>query len=176
LKFIETIIPGVYIIELEPVTDQRGFFARTWCSSKFAEHGLCGTFVQNSISYNYKKGTLRGMHYQSYPHEEEKLISCNKGVIYDVAVDLRSDSITYRKWTATELSAENRKIIYIPKGVAHGFQTLSDDSEVFYSISQYYHPESAHGIRWDDPAFSIEWPYVDQRIISDQDKSYTFFR
>ncbi len=172
--FTPTSLPGAYIIEPELHEDERGAFARTFCQNEFKEHGLKDHFVQCNISYNKKKGTLRGMHYQAAPHQEAKLVRCTAGAIYDVIVDLRPESSTYRQWTAVELTAANRRALYVPEGFAHGFQTLCDDSEVFYQMSEFYHPESARGLRWDDPAVLIAWP-VGPRTISARDQGYTEF-
>ena len=147
MKFIETKLAGAYIIELDLIKDTRGFFARSWCQEEFAKHGLNPNLVQCNISFNHQKGTLRGMHYQIKPHEEAKLVRCTQGKIYDVIIDLRTNSTTYKQWFGVELSAANRKMLYIPEGFAHGFQTLEDHSEVFYQMSNFYHPESARGIR-----------------------------
>lgn len=171
--FHETKIKGVFIIEPERLEDERGFFARTFCQNEFTAYGLKSHFVQCSISFNNRRGTLRGMHYQAAPHEEAKLIRCTMGGVYDVALDLRPTSATFKQWVAVELTAENRHLMYLPEGVAHGFQTLSDNAEVFYQISEFHHPESARGVRWDDPAFRIEWPLPVQ-IISERDRSYPF--
>ena len=171
MKFIETPLKGAFIIEPEPVRDQRGFFSRTWCKHEFAEHELAFEIVQCSISYNVKKGTLRGMHYQSLPHEEAKLVSCIRGSIYDVIVDLRPDSSTYIKWFSLELNETNRRFIYIPKGFAHGFQSLEDNTEVFYQISEFYNPNSSKGILWNDASLQINWP-LSISEISDKDLSY----
>ncbi len=170
VKFKETKLKGAYIISLEPLTDERGFFARSFCQEEFEKHGLNLRIVQCDISYNKKKGTLRGMHYQEAPYEEAKLVSCVRGLMYDVIIDLRPNSPTHSQWFAEELSFENNKMIYIPKGFAHGFQTLEDDSVVYYQMSEFYHPECARGVRWDDPAFGIKWP-VKPKIISDKDKN-----
>jgi len=167
-------LAGACIIDIEPVPDERGFFARSWCREEFARHGLNPDLAQCSISFNKKHGTLRGMHYQAKPHEETKVVRCTRGAIYDVIVDLRPESSTFRKWIAVELSADNRRMLYIPAGLAHGFQSLTDDTEVFYQISTPYHPESACGVRWDDPAFGIEWPVM-ERVISDKDRQYPDF-
>lgn len=174
MKFSPTALAGACIIDIEPVPDERGFFARSWCREEFARHGLNPDLVQCSVSFNKKRGTLRGVHYQAKPHEETKVVRCTRGVIYDVIVDLRPESSTFRKWIAVELSADNRRMLYIPAGLAHGFQSLADDTEVFYQISTPYHPESARGVRWDDPAFGIEWP-VTERVISDKDRQYPDF-
>ncbi len=169
--FKETELPGVYIIELVPVEDERGFFGRTGCQREFEARGLNWNFVQCNISFNKKKGTLRGMHFQKAPYEEEKLIRCTKGSIYDVVVDMRQHSPTYNKWEAIELNDENRNMLYVPAGFAHGFQTLEDNTEVFYQMSEFYYPEYAAGLRWDDPSFGIKWP-IEQLIISPKDNSW----
>lgn len=162
---------GVYIIEMELFPDERGFFTRSFCKKEFANHGLVSEFVQCNVSNNKKKGTLRGMHYQESPFEETKLVRCTRGSIYDVVVDIRPQSSTYKEWISCELTEYNHKMLYIPAGYAHGFQTLTDDVDVFYQMSQYYHPNSARGIRWDDPAFSVKWP-MPAEIISQKDQSY----
>jgi dTDP-4-dehydrorhamnose 3,5-epimerase len=169
--FTETRLPGVFIVEPQRLEDERGFFARSWCPEEFEAHGLDPRLAQCSISFNKKKGTLRGMHYQVAPHAEAKLVRCTMGAIYDVALDLRRESPAFRQWISAELTAENRKMLYIPEGLAHGFQTLTDDAEVFYQISEAYHPESARGVRWDDPAFAIEWP-LPLTAISHRDSSH----
>jgi len=172
--FKETKLKGAYIIELEPLEDERGFFARSFCQKEFEEHGLNPRIAQCNISYNKKRGTLRGMHYQVAPYEEAKLVSCIRGAIYDVIIDLRADSTSYCKWFAVELSAENYKLLYIPEGFAHGFQTLEDNTVVFYQMSEFYYPECARGVRWDDPAFGIEWP-LQNPILADKDKTFNDF-
>lgn len=169
--FTETSIPGAYCIDLDPIRDSRGFFARTWCSKEFREQGLNPNLVQCNLSYNASRGTLRGMHYQRAPYEEAKLVSCMAGSIYDMLLDLRPDSPAFGRWQAFELSASNHRMLYIPEGVAHGFQTLQNDTRVFYQMSEIYHPEAACGIRWDDPCFGLEWP-ITEKIISEKDKSY----
>jgi dTDP-4-dehydrorhamnose 3,5-epimerase len=169
MKFTETRLKGAYIIEIEPLEDERGFFARSFCQKEFEEHGLNPRIAQCNISYNKKKGTLRGMHYQITPYQEAKLVCCTKGAIYDVIIDLRKDSPTLKQWIAVELTAENHRMLYIPEGFAHGFQTLKDNTEVFYQVSAFYHPESDKGVRWNDPAFRIVWP-DDIRVISDRDR------
>lgn len=166
--FTETRLLGAYIIELEPISDERGFFVRTWCAKEFKEHGLNANLVQCNLSYNAKRGTLRGMHYQIAPHEEAKIVTCIAGAVYDVIIDLRKESVTFLKWWAFELSADNRRMLYIPEGFAHGFQTLRDDTIVFYQMSEFYHPESARVIRWDDPFLAIQWP-VASTILSAKD-------
>jgi dTDP-4-dehydrorhamnose 3,5-epimerase len=170
--FQETKIKGAFLIEIEPVKDERGFFARSWCREEFKSRGLNSGLVQCSISFNRKKGTLRGMHYQTAPFEEAKVVRCTSGAIYDVIIDLRPWSPTYKQWLAVELSADNRKMLYIPEGFAHGFQTVADNTEVFYQMSEFYHPECARGIRWDDPVFGIRWPETEERIISPKDQNY----
>ena len=162
-------------MDIEPIADDRGFFARTFCKREFEARGLETNFVQCSISYNKKRGTLRGMHYQFSPYEETKIVSCIKGSIYDVVLDLRSDSDTFREWVAVELNDRNHSFLYIPKGCAHGFQTMEDDTEVYYQISEFYHPESARGVRWNDSAFGIEWP-IQVANVSARDQSYTYKR
>ena len=174
MRFSETDIPGVWIIDLERRADDRGFFARTWCPEELAGHGLVNNLAQCSISYNVRKGTLRGMHYQAAPDEEEKLVSVARGAIYDVALDLRPRSATFRRWIAVELSEENHRMLYIPAGCAHGFQTLRDETVVDYKISVPYAAERARGVRWDDPAFGIEWP-EGAPTLSERDRSYPDF-
>ncbi|HJT24348.1 MAG TPA: dTDP-4-dehydrorhamnose 3,5-epimerase [bacterium] len=171
MKFTETKIKGAFVIEPEKIEDERGFFARTWDRKEFGAQGLNPNLVQCSISLNKKKGTLRGMHYQAAPHGEAKVVRCTMGAIYDVILDLRPQSPTFKQWFAVELSAENRKELYIPEGVAHGFQTLADNAEVSYQISEFHHPESARGVRWDDPAFKIQWP-LPMSVISPKDSAY----
>jgi len=173
--FKETKLKGAYLIELERLEDERGFFARSFCQKEFEEHGLNPRIVQCNISFNKKKGTLRGMHYQVAPYEEAKLVSCINGAIYDVIIDLRPDSPTFKQWFTIELSTDNYKMLYIPEGFAHGFQTLEDNTVVFYQMSQFYHPEYARGVRWDDPAFGIKWALPNQ-IISKKDMNYPNFR
>lgn len=174
MKFIKTPLPGAFIIEMEPIEDERGFFARTWCMEEFKQKGLSTKISQCSISYNKKMGTLRGMHFQRFPHQEIKVVCCTRGLIYDVIIDLRPKSPTWKQWFAVELSSKNRKALYIPEGMAHGFQTLVDDVDVFYQISKEYYFESADGVRWNDPAFGIKWPIADV-IISSRDKCYRDF-
>jgi dTDP-4-dehydrorhamnose 3,5-epimerase len=156
--FRETALDGVWLIEPEPLADERGFFARTWCRREWQARGLNPALVQCNTSWTRARGTVRGMHYQLPPHQEAKLVRCTRGAIHDVALDLRPDSSTLRRWVAADLSAENRRMLYVPEGVAHGFQTLADDTEVFYQMSEFHHPESARGVRWDDPACAISWP------------------
>jgi dTDP-4-dehydrorhamnose 3,5-epimerase len=156
--FHKTKLAGAYLIELERHVDERGFFARSWCQREFAQRGLESALVQCNISYNQRRGTLRGMHYQVPPFAETKLIRCTRGAIYDVILDLRPDSATFLAWIGAELSATNGWMLYVPPGFAHGFVTLTDESELFYQMSDFYAPEYARGVRWDDPLFAIEWP------------------
>ena len=171
MKFSEIFLQGAFIIDIEPVADERGLFARTWCKKEFHQKGLPDEFVQCNISVNHKKGTLRGMHFQEAPYGEAKLVRCTKGAIFDVIIDLRPESDTFFKWCAVELNENNRKTLFIPKGFAHGFQTLTDHTEVFYQMSEFYRPEYAGGVRWNDPIFGIDWP-GDTRIISEKDQQY----
>ena len=171
MKVIETPLADLFVVEIEPLNDDRGFFARSFCVRDFQAHGLEPTIVQCNISFNEKAGTLRGLHFQGSPHEEAKLVRCTRGAIYDVAVDIRRNSRTYLKWYATELTSENRRMMFIPRGFGHGFQTLVDKSEVFYLMSEFYHPESARGLAWDDPMLRITWPIANP-IMSDKDRSY----
>ncbi len=175
MLFTETKLKGSYVIDIEQKKDERGFFARSFCEKEFAVHNLSLEIKQSNISYNRKKGTLRGMHYQAPPKEEIKLVSCARGAIYDVIIDLRLDSPTYCKWFGVELSSENFKLLYVPKGFAHGFQALCDDTVVLYQMSEFYHSDCARGFRWDDPAFSIKWPSNDW-IISEKDQKYPLFK
>ena len=171
MKFVATRIKGVFIIEPELVEDERGFFCRMWCRDEFLEQGLNHELVQCNVSFNQKKGTLRGMHYQASHHAEVKLIRCTMGAIYDVVIDLRPESETYMEWLAVELGADTRKMLFVPEGLAHGFQTLADNTEVFYQMSEYYSPDAARGVRWDDPKLKIAWP-VEVTAISAKDSSY----
>jgi dTDP-4-dehydrorhamnose 3,5-epimerase len=172
--FAETNLKGVYLIEPEQMGDDRGFFARTWCQKEFSEHGLNARLVQCNVSFNRRKGTLRGMHFQIPPFQEAKLVRCTRGAIYDVAIDLRRNSPTFKKYVAKILSFDNYKMMYIPEGFAHGFQTLTNETEVFYQMSEVYSRDHAKGVRWNDPSFGIEWP-DDDRIILDRDKNYPDF-
>jgi dTDP-4-dehydrorhamnose 3,5-epimerase len=172
--FTETDLAGVFAIDLERHWDERGYFARSWCQREFADQGLEVRLVQCNISYSARRGTLRGMHFQFPPHEEIKLVRCTRGRMYDVVVDLRPDSLSYGRWIAEELSPETGRMIFIPAGCAHGFQTLEDDTEVFYQMSEFYVQSAASGIRWDDPALGISWP-LEVTAISDRDLSYPPF-
>ncbi len=173
--FQELRLQGAFVIELEPHQDERGFFARSFCCAEFAKHGLATSVNQCGVSFNAKRGTLRGLHYQAEPRAEEKLVRCSRGAVYDVIVDLRPDSPTLRQWASVELSAENHRMLYVPRGFAHGFQTLVDQTELHYQISVAFQPEASRGLRWDDPALAIEWPDVSQRIISERDRNLPFF-
>lgn len=173
--FAETALAGAYVIEPEPQRDERGFFARTWCTRESVRAGLTPTFVQCSLSFNERRGTLRGMHYQTAPFEEVKLVRCTRGALYDVIIDLRPSSRTFRHHVAVELTAENRSALYVPAGFAHGFQTLEDGTEASYQISQFYAPEHSRGVRWDDPAFGIRWPLA-ERTMSARDTSFPDFK
>jgi dTDP-4-dehydrorhamnose 3,5-epimerase len=164
-------LPGVYMIALEPIEDERGFFARAVDEEAFAAKGLTARFVQCSVSFNHRKGTLRGLHYQAPPHLEAKLVRCTRGAVFDVAVDLRAGSKTFGRWWGIELSAENRRAAYLPEGVAHGFQTLTDESELFYQISTPYVAEASRGLAWDDPTLAIAWPDKAGAIASDRDRA-----
>lgn len=169
-------LPGAYLVDLATIADDRGFFARSFCAEEFAAAGLDPHIAQCSISHNRRRGTLRGLHYQASPFEEAKLVRCTAGSIFDVIVDLRRDSPTRGRWAAAELSAENRRALYIPRGFAHGFQALEDDCEVFYQISVPYHPESSRGIRWNDPEIGIIWPLPDEIVISSRDRQLPLLR
>jgi dTDP-4-dehydrorhamnose 3,5-epimerase len=170
MRFIETKLKGAFILEPEFMEDERGFFARTWCQREFEAHGLDPRLVQCNISFNRRRGTLRGMHYQVEPNAEAKLVRCTMGAIYDVILDLRPESATFKQWLAVELTAENRRMLFIPQGLAHGFQTLMDNTEVFYQMSEFYYPECARGVRYDDPDFAIEWA-LPVTIVSGKDKA-----
>ena len=171
MVFKETELKGVFIVEPEIIEDERGFFACSWSPVEFEKHGLNSRLVQCNISFNRKRGTLRGMHFQTKPHEEAKLVRCTRGAIYDVAVDLRPGSPSLYQWVGAELNADNHRMLYIPEGFAHGYQTLADDTEVFYQMSEYYHPESAGGLRWDDAVLRIEWP-LPVTVISGRDAKF----
>jgi dTDP-4-dehydrorhamnose 3,5-epimerase len=175
MRFVQTKLKEVYEVHMEPTTDHRGFFARSWCRREFENHGLNPKLVQCNVSFNPHQGTLRGMHYQDAPHKEAKVVRCTRGSVFDVAIDLRPDSATYKQWVGVELSAEKRNMLYVPEGFAHGFLTLEDDTEVFYQMSEFYEPDCGRGVRWDDPAFSIEWPSL-VRVISERDRTYPDLR
>jgi len=173
--FNETKLKGAFIIEPKKLKDKRGFFARAWDSEQIKEYGLNPKIIQSNISFNKKKGTLHGMHYQTVPYQEVKLIRCTQGRIFDVIIDLRNKSKTKHDWFGIELTAKNSKMLYMPKGFAHGYQALEDNTEVFYQISQAYKPKYERGIRWDDPLINIKWP-MNKKIISDKDKSWKFLQ
>ena len=170
MRFQETNLADVLLVEPERAQDDRGYFARTWCAKEAAEHGLQIAWVQSSVSFNRRKGTMRGLHYQLAPHVETKLVRCTRGAIFDVVVDLRSDSSSYCQWLGIEINAENGHQLYIPEGCAHGFLTLCDDTELCYEISDYYEPKCVAGVRWDDPAFGIAWP-APVEVIHPRDKN-----
>jgi dTDP-4-dehydrorhamnose 3,5-epimerase len=172
MRFEETPVPGAFVVELDRLSDERGWFARSFDRSEFERRGLEPAVVQCNVSYNERAGTLRGMHYQSAPHGEPKLVRATRGAIFDVIADVREDSPAYRAWFGVELSADNGRALYIPVGVAHGFQTLADATEVSYQMGHEYVADSAAGVRWDDPQLGIEWPPAERRIISERDLSY----
>jgi dTDP-4-dehydrorhamnose 3,5-epimerase len=174
MKFVPAPLDGAFVIELERLEDERGFFARTFCRREFEQHGLDPVVVQCNVSFNRRRGTLRGLHYQLAPHEEAKTVSCMQGALFDVIVDLRLRSASYGRWFSVELSAEARNALFIPAGFAHGFQTLTDDATVYYQMSEYYHPEAARGILWDDPTLAIPWP-VENPIVSTRDAAFPPF-
>jgi len=171
MQFVETPLAGAYIIELEKMTDERGFFARSWCAKEFAAHGLEAQLVQANISNNIKKGTLRGMHYQVEPYQESKLVRCTRGVLFDQIVDLRKDSATYLQSYGVELTPDNRRAFYVPPGFAHGFQAQVDDTDAFYQVSEYYTPNAERGLRYDDPSLALVWPTA-VTAVSDKDASW----
>jgi dTDP-4-dehydrorhamnose 3,5-epimerase len=173
--FAETELAGAFVVDLERREDDRGFFARAWCANEFTDHGLNPRLVQANLSFNDRKGTLRGMHFQREPAAEAKLIRCTRGSIFDAIVDLRSESPTFKHWIGVELTAENRTALYVPEGFAHGYQTLEPDTETFYLVSEYYTPDAEGGVRWDDPAFGIEWPDPANAFLSEKDASWPDF-
>ena len=172
MKFLPTPLSGAFLIDLEPFSDERGFFARSWCCRDFERMGLTHRLVQCNISFNGQRGTLRGMHFQAKPYEEAKLVRCTMGAMFDVIIDIRPESATFKKWFGIELSAQNRRMIYIPEGFAHGFQTLEDNTEVFYQMSEFFQPECARGIRWNDPQIGIAWPIKEGITISPKDRDF----
>lgn len=175
MSVIETKLAGVQIILPPRFEDERGFFAPSFSATEFAARGMASAFVQNNIAFSKLRGTLRGMHYQSAPYGQDKLVRCTQGAIFDVVVDLRPNSPTFKQWTGVELTAANRSMVYVPGDCGHGFQTLVDGTEVFYMVSQPYKPENARGVRWNDPAFRIEWPDVGDRILLHRDNAYPDF-
>ena len=170
--FTPTELDGAYVVDIEPREDERGFFARAWAREEFAGHGLSTEVVQANIAFNRRKGTLRGMHFQRDPHAEVKLVRCTRGAFYDVVVDLRASSPTHTRWIGVEITAENRRMLYVPEGFAHGYQTLADDTEAYYHVSAAYAPEAEGGVRWDDPAFGIEWPDPAPPVMSEKDRTW----
>ncbi len=175
MLFRETKLPGAFVIDLQKHEDERGFFARSWCRKEFEAHGLDARTVQCNVSFNKVKGTLRGMHYQVAPYAEAKLVRCTRGAIYDVIIDLRRESVTYKQHVSEVLSSNNYKALFVPEGFAHGFQTLEDNSEVFYQMSEFYSAEHQRGLSYNDPAFGINWP-TDVMVISDRDRNYEDFK
>ena len=171
----ETRLKGAYVVDLQRIGDKRGFFARAWCQEEFRGHTLNPRLVQANVAFSPRRGTLRGMHYQVAPHEEAKLVRCTMGAIWDVMIDLRPDSPTHTQWVSAELTAHNRRMLYVPAGFAHGYLTLSDDAEVFYQTSEFYVPAAARGVRYDDPVFGITWP-TEIQVISDADQSWPHYR
>jgi len=174
MRFIETELQGAYLLELERREDERGFFARAWCRRELEAQGLDTRVSQCNVSFNERQGTLRGMHYQRAPFAETKLIRCTRGAIFDVIIDLRRDSSTYRQWLGAELTADNDRMLYVPDGFAHGYVTLVDETETFYWVSEFYEPDSEGGVRWNDPAFEVQWP-VTPVVISDKDRDWPDF-
>jgi len=172
MRFIDTRVMGAYIVEPEARGDERGSFSRLWCLQEFADHGLNGAFVQCNSSVSPRRGTLRGLHYQMPPYQEAKLARCVRGSAFDVMIDLRRDSPTHLKWFGCELSAGNRRMLYVPEGCAHGYLTLEDHSELVYAVSAFYHPEAERGIRWNDPLFGIEWPNGGAQVVSPKDQTW----
>jgi dTDP-4-dehydrorhamnose 3,5-epimerase len=175
MKFTATGIQGVWLLEMERHYDDRGWFGRTWCAEEFRARGLEDVPVQCSSSFNLRRGTLRGMHYQAAPHEEAKVVRCSRGAAFDAALDLRVHSATFCQWVSVELTPDNGLALYVPKGCAHGFQTLEDNTEILYSITEKYYPEAGRGVRWDDRRFAIKWPLPDQAILSPRDAGYPDF-
>lgn len=169
--FTETKLKGAFIIDVKRIEDERGFFGRSYCQQEFATYGLNTNAVQHNVSYNKIKGTLRGMHMQSAPHEETKLVRCTRGAIYDVIIDMREGSETYKQWIGVMLTSDNYRMLYVPEGFAHGFITLEDNTDVTYQVTQFYTPGAERGFRWDDPSFNIDWP-IAPVVISEKDKAH----
>jgi dTDP-4-dehydrorhamnose 3,5-epimerase len=170
--FTQTELAGAFVIDLERREDDRGFFARAWCEHEFAKHGLSTRVVQCNIAFNHERWTVRGMHFQESSRAEVKLVRCTRGAVFDVIIDLRGESATFGRWLGLELTAENGRMLYVPAGFAHGYQTLADDTETYYQMSEFHDPSSERGVRWDDPAFGIEWPNARASSISDKDRSW----
>jgi dTDP-4-dehydrorhamnose 3,5-epimerase len=175
MKFHSTAIKNAYVVDLDTIHDERGFFARAWCAREFEAQGLTSRFVGINTQHNPRKGTLRGLHMQQAPYSEGKFVRCAKGAIFDVIVDLRRDSESYKRWLGVELTSENRKALYAPEGCAHGYLTLEDETEIYYLVSEFYTPGSERGIRWNDPAFNIGWPIKTGLLISDKDRNWSDF-
>lgn len=174
--FRETKLKGAFVIDPQRFEDERGFLARSFSAKEFEDHGLNPRIAECNISFSRKRYTVRGMHFQKPPHAQAKLVRCSKGAIYDVIIDLRPESPTFKQWIGEELTAENRRMLYVPEGFAHGFQTLEENTEVFYQISEFYTPQSEGGVRWNDPAFAIRWPASDGVTINDRDRNYPDFK
>jgi dTDP-4-dehydrorhamnose 3,5-epimerase len=172
--FTELELKGAYLVEVKKIEDERGFFGRAWCANEFVEHGLNKNFVQLNTSFSKKKGTIRGMHFQADPYQEVKFIRCTRGKIWDVIIDLRPNSPTFKKWVGNELTADNYRMVYVPENFAHGFITLEDNSEVYYPVTQFYTPGAERGLRWNDPAFNIKWP-VEVTVVSEKDSNHSDF-
>lgn len=175
MSFLPTLLPGAFVVELERLEDERGFFARSFCRDEFIALGLNPSISQCNVSFNAKRGTLRGLHFQVEPHAEAKLVRCTQGAVWDVIVDLRTDSPHFKRWFSIELSAESRRGLYIPEGFAHGFQTLTDDAELLYMMATPYHADSARGVRWNDPAIGIKWP-IASPTMSDRDRAFPLLK
>jgi len=175
MKFTETPIKGAYIIEVNRIGDDRGYFGRLWCQKEYEEHGLVANICQSNIGVSKSAGTLRGLHYQTAPHQEVKIVRCSRGAMFDVILDLRPDSPTFKQWFGLELTEDNASMLYVPEGCATGYQTLKDDTEIYYHATEFYHPESARGVRYDDPAFNIQWPGK-ITTISENDTSWPDFK
>ena len=173
--FKTTGIEGAFVIELEKIQDHRGYFARTFCQKEFQAHGLCTSLVQANTAFTQRKGTVRGMHYQAAPYAEAKLVRCNRGAAFDVMIDLRPGSKSYCRWFGVELAADNHRMLYVPEGFAHGYQTLQDDTELFYLVSQFYTPQAEQGVRWNDTCFKIAWPIVANALLSEKDRNWPDF-
>lgn len=173
--FQSTDIDGAWFVDVEPIEDERGFFARAWCQREFAQRGAAPSFVQANLASTRRRGTLRGLHFQAPPHWEAKFVRCVRGAAFVVAVDLRPESPSYLRWAGAELSADNRRGLYVPTGCAQGYQTLEDDTEMFYQMSQFYAPGMARGVRYDDPAFAIEWP-LEPSVMSDADRNWPVYQ
>jgi dTDP-4-dehydrorhamnose 3,5-epimerase len=174
MRFTETKLPGAFVLEIEKLHDERGYFARWWAAEEFTARGLDGNLSQCSVSFNHRRGTLRGMHFQVAPYAETKIVRCTRGSLFDVMIDLRPGSPTFKQWVGEKLTPDNGKMLYIPKGFAHGFQTLEDNTEISYSISQPYAPHSARGVRWNDPEFKIVWP-ESVTVTAERDRTYADF-